>query len=312
VFFFVLICVLIPIGVNGATLYLSPSTAKYGVGETFIVEVRIDLEPGENINVVEVKLQYPADILEVKDISFGNSILTVIPEKPKISVVSCEIYNSCGFISFGGGIIGGYTGRIPGDPGLSNLLAKIIFSIIPRQMSRNFAEIIFQESSRVLLNDGFGTPAKLTAKNSTIEIRPPYFEEKKKDGWKKEIENDKIPPEPFKPEIIEIDGKYYLIFSTTDKKTGVDHYEISETKNKNKENWQKEESPYLLTDQSLKSFIKVKAVDKARNERIETIYPSQITLKIRMWQIILVSVLFFAILTLLYLWLRKFIKSQKP
>jgi len=131
-------------------------------------------------------------------------------------------------------------------------------------------------------------------------------------NWKKEIENDKIPPEPFKPEIIEIDGKYYLVFSTTDKQTGVDHYEISETKNKNKENWQKEENPYLLTDQSLKSFIKVKAVDKARNERIETIYPSQITLKIRMWQIILVSVLFFAILTLLYLWLRKFIKSQKP
>ena len=173
---------------QAATLYLSPFTAEYRVGETFLQEVRIDLEPGENINVVEINLQYPADLLEVKDISFGNSILNVIPEKPKISTVSCESYGSCGLLSFGGGIIGGYTGRIPGDPGLSNLVAKIIFRVIPREVSRKSAEIFFQENSRVLLNDGFGTPAKLTTKSSTIEIRFPYSEfEEKEDEWKKEL-----------------------------------------------------------------------------------------------------------------------------
>jgi hypothetical protein len=267
-------CLVLPIMAQAATLYLEPSTAFHQVGETFIQEVRINLEPNEVINVVEVNLQYPANLLEVKDISFGNSILTLIPEKPKISLVPCETYGSCGLISFGGGIIGGYTGKISGDPGLSNLIAKIIF----HSLSEGVAKINFQDDSRVLLNDGYGTLAKLTAKNSTIELKAPYLEYSpyiEKDEWKKEKENDKIPPEPFTPEIIEIDGKYYLIFSTTDKQTGIDYYEVKEIRKKDETtlNWKKAESPYLLEDQSLKSIIKVKAVDKAGNVREEIIFP---------------------------------------
>jgi len=295
----------VPIMVQAATLYLEPSTAFYQVGETFIQEVRINLEPNEVINVVEVNLQYPANLLEVKDISFGNSILTLIPEKPKISTVSCEIYGSCGLISFGGGIIGGYNGRIPGDPGLSNLIAKIVF----RSLSEGVAKINFQDDSRVLLNDGYGTLAKLTAKNSTIELKAPYFEE---DEWKKEREKDKIPPEPFTPEIIEIDGKYYLIFSTTDKQTGVDYYEVKETRKRHETgqettlNWKKAESPYLLEDQSLKSIIKVKAVDKAGNERIAEYFPSR---KFSFYWIIIISLL---ILFLIIVWLMiKKLKNRK-
>ncbi|HHE65575.1 MAG TPA: hypothetical protein ENL09_06080 [Bacteroidetes bacterium] len=88
------------------------------------------------------------------------------------------------------------------------------------------------------------------------------------------------------------DGKYFIVFSTVDKQTGLDHYEILEItpeelekikkedggianffnklfgKWEEKSSWKEGESPYLLADQSLGSVIKVKAIDKAGNERL--------------------------------------------
>lgn len=71
------------------------------------------------------------------------------------------------------------------------------------------------------------------------------------------------------------------------------------------ENWQKGESPYLLTDQSLKSIIKVRAVDKAGNERIETISPVQVVPVSRIWKILLILISILAALFISYFWIRK-------
>jgi len=132
------------------------------------------------------------------------------------------------------------------------------------------------EGSQVLLNDGFGTPAKLTTKGAVFTILAEKLETPE-DKWKEELEKDNIPPEPFEIEIHQepaiFEGKYFIIFSTTDKQTGIDYYEISETGDKRQEGWKIGESPYLLTDQSLQSIIKVRAVDKAGNERIAEILP---------------------------------------
>jgi hypothetical protein len=40
--------------------------------------------------------------------------------------------------------------------------------------------------------------------------------------------------------------------------------------------FKKAESPYVLEDQSLRSYVVVKAVDKAGNERVEILYPRRI------------------------------------
>ena len=88
---------------------------------------------------------------------------------------------------------------------------------------------------------------------------------------------DTLPPEPFEitigqnPSIFA--GQYFLTFAAVDKTSGIDHFEILETR-KSKGKWERGESPYLLKDQSLTSIIKVKAVDKAGNERIAEIVPS--------------------------------------
>jgi len=178
-----------------------------------------------------------------------------------------KIDQNLGKISFIGGIPGGYCGPLPGEPGELDLLLKIFF----KTKKEGMANLRLSEESQVLLNDGFGTPAKLTLKAASYEVEP--RKDRAKDEWQEELEKDDIPPESFEieinqtPEIFE--GKYFIIFSTTDKQTGIDYYEVKE----GKKDWKRVESPYLLEDQSLQSIIKVKAIDKAGNERMAEYLP---------------------------------------
>lgn len=94
---------------------------------------------------------------------------------------------------------------------------------------------------------------------------------------------DNTPPEEFSPQIVEIEGKKYLVFSAIDATSGINHYEVSEQKMsgifgakgaEQEPKWEKAQSPYLLKDQKLQSVIKIKAIDKAGNERLVEISPS--------------------------------------
>jgi hypothetical protein len=152
------------------------------------------------------------------------------------------------------------------------------------------ANLRFSKESQVLLNDGLGTPAKLTGKEAVFAVLPGISEVPKKE-WQEELEKDNIPPESFEIEIHQdpsiFEGKYFIIFSTTDKQTGLDYFEVKE----GEKDWKRAESPYLLEDQTLQSIIKVRAVDKAGNERIaEYIPPKKITWKDLLPWIILILV----------------------
>ena len=257
--FFIIILIFIPAFANGAILYFKPDSGKYYQDETFSVQVIIDTEK-DCINTVKGEIDFSKDILETVNFTTGNSILTIWLEKPKIN-------QNLGKISFVGGIPGGYCGPLPGEPGELDLLLKIFF----KTKKEGMANLRLSEESQVLLNDGFGTPAKLTLKAASYEVEP--RKDRAKDEWQKELEKDDIPPESFEieinqtPEIFE--GKYFIIFSTTDKQTGIDYYEVKE----GKKDWKRVESPYLLEDQSLQSIIKVKAIDKAGNERMAEYLP---------------------------------------
>ena len=266
VFCFVLFSVL-PFGARAAILYFKPDSGKYYQDETFSVQLMIDTEE-DCINTVKGEIDFSKDVLEAVNFATGNSILTIWLQTPKID-------QNLGKISFIGGIPGGYCGPLPGEPGELDLLLKIFF----KTKRDGMANLRFSEESQVLLNDSLGTPAKLTIKGAVFTILPGIPEIPKKE-WQEELEKDNIPPEPFEIEIHQepaiFEGKYFIIFSTTDKQTGIDYYEIKE----GKRNWEKAESPYLLEDQDLKSIIKVKAVDKAGNERLaEYIPPKKITWK---------------------------------
>lgn len=234
----ILFCIFIPIKVGAVILYMEPDSGEYHQGDTFVAEVRIDTED-ECINTVEANLSFSEDILKAVDFSQGNSILILWVEQPIID-------QSLGLISFAGGIPGGFCGKLPGEPGEINLLGRIAFKT--KELSeKKEAEVNFLEGSQVLLNDGFGTPAKLITKGAVFTILSEKAEIPK-DEWQKELEKDNIPPEPFKTEIQQnpaiFEGKYFITFSTTDKQTGIDYYEIKEGKG----DWKRADSPYLLTD----------------------------------------------------------------
>src|SRR4030042_2646026 len=167
----------------------------------------------------------------------------------------------------------------------------------------NIAEIQFSDKSQVLLNDGLGTPAKLKTQGSIFEIiskGEPLREE-----WKKELSGDAVVPEPFTIVIQKdpavFNGEYFIIFSTTDKQTGIDYYEVKECR----DDWQNAESPYLLENQDLNSIIQVRAVDKAGNERMAEYLPVQKPFLYLYWKFITLILLISVITWLCWKYLRK-------
>jgi hypothetical protein len=271
---FGLVFLIFPVFVFGATLYLEPKEGEYKLGDHFGVKIRIDPE-GECINTISVDLSFPNDILVLEGIDFGESIITIWVDKP--SSFDIKKINETGKIHFSGGIPGGYCGRIPGDPGLTNLIAEIRFyipSMIVGEMGERTEEIKILENSQVFLNDGKGTLAKLNFQDSKIKILPTAGGGLNE--WREKLLNDTSPPEPFEIQIQKnpniFEGKYFIVFYTTDKETGVDYYMVKEGERE----WKVAKSPYLLENQNLDEEIKVKAVDRAGNETIATLYPEKI------------------------------------
>ncbi len=241
---------------QAAVLYLELPNEDFHKNDVFLAEIRLNTE-GEYINAVKVELSFPQDILKIEDFSKGNSILTVWAEEPEFS-------NQNGTISFSGGTPGGYQGW-------NGILGKIVLKAI----EQGIVKIEFQENSQALLNDGLGTPANLKIEGVVLNI---LIEDQDgaKNQWLDEIIEDIIPPEPFEIEISRdpdiFDGKYFIIFSTTDKRTGIDYYEAKEGESE----WNRVQSPYVLENQDLTSIITVRVVDKGGNERIAELGPRYI------------------------------------
>lgn len=249
-----------------ARLYFEPQEGQFNPGETFTVDVKIDTE-GECINAVQGDIKVSSSPLTIVDFINGESILTLWLKTPQID-------QKAGTISFTAGIPGEYCGRVAGDPGPSDLLGKIIFRIpgnIVGESKENSARIEFANTSQVVLSDGKGTFSELSFGVADLKISSQPGATN--NTLKELLEKDNIPPEPFSIEIqqdsLVFDGKYFLVFLTTDKQTGVDYFEVKEGQG----SWEKASSPYLLKNQEIDSHIIVRAVDKAGNERIVEYMP---------------------------------------
>ncbi len=138
----------IPLVSQSATLYFQPQAQTVYQGDSFIIEIRINTE-GEEINVLEASLTFPPDLSEIVDFNKGNSILTLWPKEPQ---------TQRGEINFLGGTSEGFNG--------DGLITKIIF--LGKEIGQ--AKINFKEDSKVLLNDGMGTPAKVSLSEGNYEI----------------------------------------------------------------------------------------------------------------------------------------------
>ena len=166
------------------------------------------------------------------------------------------------------------------------------------------AHVDFAPETQVLLNDGAGTRAPLTSLGGTFTLEKTAGDDGVVDAWREAVRQDTNPPEQFSITLtrdeIAFAGKHFIVFSTTDKQTGISHYEVNEEPVLEFSQfkwggvgvpWVKAESPYVLEDQSLNSIIRVKAIDKAGNEYIATYIPDESLQTISKNEIITYSVL---------------------
>lgn len=268
---------------EAATLYLDPHQTEINRGDTISVAVRLDTDEGECVNAIDGVLTYSPNI-EPVDTSRGNSILSVWVEDPVIDKNNRTI-------TFAGGIPNGYCGRIDGDPRLSNIVLELLFRspamLIGSVSDSDVAEIKFTDQTRALLNDGFGTDAPLTTYNASLQLLKGVGSGITNE-WSERIESDIIPPEEFSITLERSENafsnEYYIVFNTTDKQSGIDHYEVLEEPLEEQRlfrwgaetaPWREVRSPYVLEDQSLNSTIRVKAIDKAGNEYLTSLVPDE-------------------------------------
>lgn len=124
--------------VKAASLYLSPSTGAYTVGNTFLVQVRIN-SAGYSINAADGTLVFDPDKLEVVSVSKTNSVFSLWVQDPEYS-------NAVGTIEFAGGK------PSPGYTGASGVVINITF----KTKISGTANLTFASGS-ILADDGKGT-----------------------------------------------------------------------------------------------------------------------------------------------------------
>lgn len=261
------------------SVFFDPATISVNPRDTFTADIRMDTG-GECVNAIDGKITFDNKVLKAVDFGRGQSLISLWIIPPKID-------QSAGIISFSGGIPGGYCGRIAGDPGLTNILGKIVFAPVEGVTAPATTHIGMAEDSEILLNDGLGTKAEVEYKGTDVVIGTGTGT---KNDWLADIRTDTVAPELFTIELdrepLAYEGKYFIAWSTTDKQSGIDHYEVLETDpwkfgffesflsgGEKKAFWTRAESPYVLQDQNLRSKILVKAVDKIGNERIAELEP---------------------------------------
>ena len=189
-----------------------------------------------------------------------------------------------------------------GPRGVFNSKDAVIFNIV-LQLQKAGQITLAPDNFSVYLNDGKGTKDGVRVKNLVIDVLPKKIDSRPRDDWNDITLNDKTSPE-FIEAIISrdsyvFDNQYFVSFFAVDKDSGIAYYEIKE----GDRDFVRSESPYLLQDQSLKSTVQIKAVDKAGNESITkakiTVLPAPFYKNILFW--IFVTLVILALI----FWLRR-------
>ncbi len=231
----------------GASIRVETPDTPVPVGQEFFVPITLDTQ-GESVNAIEGNIVFPHSLLEMIDIESGNSIINFWIEKPQ--------RQGAEKIIFSGITPGGFVG--------SN---QNIFTLVFRAKEPGLGNI-HGSNFQVLRHDGMGTALPLEINTAWVEVNSSTS-----DNFFGQVQReDREIPESFVPYVTQdphlFSGKYTLIFSSQDKGSGIDHYEVKEGKNANYEVF---ESPYMIKNQALDTDIFIKAVDNFGNERIVVI-----------------------------------------
>ncbi len=262
--YLILLLLLCPMSASAATISFEPQDSSAGTNEPFVIAINLTSE--EPVNALEIVLILPPSLTPI-DVSDGNSVVPLWLVEPSFDEVTRTL-------SFSGVIPNGFSGEA----------ARLItLTVIPH--TTGTARLSVDASSTIYKGEGIEVPLQsevlvlpiVEGKHTSI-VAPP----------------DDNPPEAFEPTIVVdpllFEGKNVLVFSTTDKGSGIAGYEVRESwfSWSSTRGWRHAESPYLLRDQSRSSYIFVRALDKKGNVYTVTLEPQQLPLLLPMALIVVV------------------------
>lgn len=244
--------------VHAAQLYFDTQEMTVGTSGQFVVALNITAD--EPINTLSVAVPIP-EVFTILDVSTGNSVVPIFIDKPTYD-------EQTRMLTFSGLIPGGFQGK-------GGRLITIFMK--PRgELMATAKEVTFQVSARgtkVYLNvpepreDSLILPAQvlpIVSGKENTKIDVPDYEM----------------PESFVPEITDDPllgaGHPVVVFTTTDKQSGIAYYEVAESSYPEKNErlrWKTAESPYSLRSTDARDYVYVKAVDKKGNYRIAVAEP---------------------------------------
>ena len=128
----------LPATAQAASLYFSPSSGSYSIGQTFTVSVYVS-SSNQAINAASGVISFPQDKLQVVSLSKISSVMSLWVQEPSFS-------NASGIVNFEGIILN------PGFIGNSGKIIDIIF----KTKTQGIVLLNFSSAS-ILANDGKGT-----------------------------------------------------------------------------------------------------------------------------------------------------------
>ena len=240
---------------HAAQITLEAPTTTLAQNQKFAVRVLVD-PLQESINTVSLGIAFP-DLLTYEGADTSHSILQMWVERPKENKADHTV-------TFSGIIPGGFSGFIDPFHPKDRQVGEVVTLFFSAHQTGTAT--LVPGAVQVLLNDGKGTATGTVARGASVLVGTESL------APSIEVSSDTTPPIPFTPIILDkqnafFQGKYALIFDTTDADSGIDHYEVRE----GARTYVRAESPYILLDQTLSGPVFVKAVDRAHNERIEQV-----------------------------------------
>ncbi len=241
-----------------AQLSFESSNPAPAVGERFSVAVLLDTQ-GDEINADGGSVTFPGDLVEFLGASDAGSIVSFWIEPPALRG---------GVVTFSGITPGAFNGH-------RGLLFTLEF-----RAKKAGAGMIGIVDAKTLRNDGTGMSASVVVSSLSLRVSPPAAAPSPSVPVAPTVA-DRQPPEPFTPEIGRdpnvFDGQWFVAFATEDKGSGMSGYEVKESRSRIFAwlvPWKPASTPYLLADQELQSYVFVKAVDRAGNERVAMLAPA--------------------------------------
>jgi hypothetical protein len=231
--------------IRAATLNITADKNVTSIGEPIRVDISLDTK-GESVNTVQSSILVPPDHFQIAAVNDGASIVSFWITQPTAS--------SSGEIDLAGVIPGGYNGP-----------SGSLVSLVLTPLAAGTGNITIATAT-VLANDGNGTALPIALASTDILVQSSTYT-----GSSTAEDYSMITPELFTPVVASdpdlFNGAFFLVFSTVDKGSGIDHYEVLEAptnpSSRVTPSWQTATSPYLLQDQSLSSNIYVRAVNHA-------------------------------------------------